>query len=137
MLKTSSIIYSVIILTMAVFSILTVVGILSQNYSISVNLQSLNKTVQLGSQINQSYQSFNSNNPATTALGITGLLIVGAANIWTFIQLFLSTPEILGGIINDFLTIMGIPAEITGALMIGILAAALFGFLYFLTGRET
>lgn len=137
MIKLSSMIYLVIVMSMMVFSILGFTGILTGNYNKATNLQSLNRTVQLGDQIKSGYEAFNTDNPTTSLLGSTGLFIVGANVIWKFIQLFLTVPDLIGGMVIDFVIILGLPAEISGAIFLAITFGIFLGFLYLLIGRET
>jgi len=136
MIKLSSTIYLAIVMSIMVFSLLGFAGILTGNYSKTTNLQTLNKTIELGTQIKSSYQAFNTDNPTTSLLGTTGLFIVGANVIWKFIQLFLTIPDLIGGMIVDFITIMGLPAEVSGGIFLAVVFGIFVGFLYLLTGRE-
>jgi hypothetical protein len=136
MIKLSSTIYLVITLSIVVFSLLGFTGILTGNYGKTTNLQTLNKTIELGTQIKSSYQAFNIDNPTTSLLGTTGLFIVGANVVWKFIQLFLTVPDLIGGVIVDFITIMGLPAEVSGGIFLAIVFGIFVGFICLLTGRE-
>ena len=136
MIKISSIIYLAITMSILVFTILGFTGILTSNYNKATNLQTLNKTIQLGDQIKSGYKAFNTDNPTISLLGTTGLFVIGANVIWKFIQLFLTVPDLIGSMVIDFISMMGIPAEVSGAIFLAIIFGVFLGFLYFLTGRE-
>lgn len=138
MIKTQNLIYSTIALGIITFSAITYLGLLANNYNITAPDSSMiNKTIDYTAQINQSYGTFNSDNGGlTSALGISGVFVFGANAIWQFIQLFLGAPDVLGSAIVDFARVLHLPAEIIGGIFAGIIAACLFGFYYFLTGRE-
>jgi len=136
MIKLSNLIYMAIALSMIVFGMLSWIGGLSSSYSKTPDLQSLNKTVQLGTQIKTNYQEFQTDQPSTSFLGSSGILITGANVIWKFILTFLQLPESIVSMIVDFLSIMGVPGEFIGGVYLWIIAGTILAVIYILSKVE-
>jgi len=104
----NSLILLAIIITVVIAGMLTFTGHVATEYSKTTNFTSINKSVELGNKISQSYELFkNEQNTETFWLG--NALIIGAKVIWNFILIFISIPDSLGSLVNDFGAAISIP----------------------------
>jgi len=121
---------------MVVIAMLGFVGSLSAVYGKSSSLSSINKTIALGEELKSTYEGFKTEQPQTSILGSTGLLITGGNIIWKYILLFLSIPEMIGSLISDFGSAVGIPPIFTAGASLLILSAGIFAVLRILAKSE-
>jgi len=103
----NTLVYLAIIITVVIAGTLVFVSKLSTEYSKAPNLTSINKSVELGTKIEDSYKLFKTEQ--NVQLGLLGDFITGAKVIWNFVLLFLDLPDALGSLINDFGASVGIP----------------------------
>ena len=136
MIKISSMIYMAIAMSLVVVAMLSFVGGLAGSYGKSPDLSSINKTVELGEQLKSTYETFQVDQPTTSFLGASGILITGANFIWKFILMFLSLPELIVSMANDFLLVMGVPAVYIGGIYFLIIAGGILAVVYMLSKVE-
>jgi hypothetical protein len=104
----NSLIFLAIIITVVIAGMLTFTGNLATAYSKASNFTSINKSIELGNKISQSYELFkNEQNTETFWLG--NALVTGAKVIWNFILIFISIPDSIGSLVNDFGAAISIP----------------------------
>lgn len=104
----NSLIFLAVIISVVIAGMLTFTGHMAAEYSKTTNFTSINKSVELGNKISQSYELFkNEQNTETFWLG--NALIIGAKVIWNFILIFISIPDSIGSLINDFGAAISIP----------------------------
>jgi len=132
----STMIYMSIVMGMVVISLLGFVGSLSSLYGKSPDLSSINKTISVGESMKSTYQNIQQEQPQTSILGSTGLLITGANLIWKYIILFLTVPDLIGSLISDFAGSIGIPPIFTAGAFFLIISAGIFAVLRILAKTE-
>lgn len=132
----STMVYMSIVMGMVVIAMLGFVGSLASEYGKSPDLSSINKTVELGEKLQSTYEGFETDEPTTSLLGATGLFITGANVIWTFILLFLSLPDLIGTLIIDFGSAVGVPAIFTGGVSLLLIGVGVFAILRILSKSE-
>jgi len=128
----NSLILLTIIITVVIAGMLTFTGHVADAYSKPTNFTSINKSIELGNKISQSYELFkNEQNTETFWLG--NALIMGAKVIWNFILLFLNIPDSLGSLINDFGGAVSIPPMFLAAATVCIMFIGLIAVFKILT----
>lgn len=136
MIKLSNMIYMAIVMSLIVIAMTSYIGGLASSYNKTADLSSINKTIELGERIKSSYQTFQSDQPTTSFLGNSGILITGANFIWKFILLFLSLPELVASMGTDLVVAMGVPAEYVGGIYLLVIAGFILGIGYILSKVE-
>lgn len=120
-----------IVITMVIAGTLGLVGSLATNYSKSPDLQSINRSVELGDKIEETYELFQDENVETDFLGSN--LITGANIIWNFITLILEVPGALGDMVNDLGRVAGVPTIYLAGASLIILTIGLFAVFKIIT----
>jgi len=104
----NSLILLAIIITVVVGGMLTLTTNIAGQYSKPINISSINKSVELGNKISQSYDLFkNEQNTETFWLG--NALVIGAKVIWNFLLIFISIPDSMSSLVHDFGAAVSIP----------------------------
>jgi len=132
----STLVYMAIVMSVVVISMLGFVGSLSSVYNKSPDLTSINRTIELGERLNQTYQSLRTEETETSLLGATGLFITGANLVWRYILLFLTIPDLVGTLIVDFTGAIGIPPIFSAGAFLLIISAGIFAVLRILSKSE-
>ncbi len=120
-----------IVISVVITGMLGLIGTLASNYYKNIDLQSINRTVELGEKIEDTYELFESENVETDFLGSS--LITGANIIWNFVTMILEVPGALGDLVNDLGREAGIPTIYLAGASLIMLTIGLFAVFKIIT----
>ena len=122
-----------IIITVVIAGTVSCIATLSAEYSLTPNLGTINKSVELGDEINQAYELFeDEENVQSSWLGDT--IVTGGKIIWSFITLTIKTPGLIVSLVQDLGKVLGVPPIFLAGIGVIILTIGLFAVLDILSG---
>lgn len=134
-MKISDFLFLSIAIGLVITGMLGFTGALFNQYDVDDSgLQSINKSVELGSRIEGAYEKFQSEDVQDQWLG--GSLVTGASVIWDTLITFLTIPDLFGDFIADMGDVAKIPPLVLGALTLTIMTVIVVAFLVVLSGKE-